>query len=116
MKWYGGTGLREAEFETTNEEMEATNEEIQATTEELRLAGAYTRCLTETNLCTLVTIDSDGKISDVNSETERVTGLSLKELIGKDFPIILQIRIMQKSSCRIIVLSSQKRMENPESF
>ena len=73
------------ELQATNEEMEATNEEMQATSEELRLAGAYARSLIEASLDTLVTIGPDGKITDVNSETEGITGRSREELIGTDF-------------------------------
>ncbi len=73
------------ELQATNEEMEATNEELQATTEELRMAGAYARSLIEASLDTLVTIGSDGKITDVNSETERITGRTREELVGTDF-------------------------------
>ena len=73
------------EMEATNEEMEATNEEMQATSEELRLAGTYARSLIEASLDTLVTIGPDGKITDVNSETEGITGRSREELIGTDF-------------------------------
>ena len=73
------------EMEATNEEMEATNEELQATSEELRLAGAYSRSLIESSLDPLVTIGPDGKITDVNGETESMTGRSREELIGSGF-------------------------------
>ncbi len=73
------------ELQATNEEMEATNEELQATSEELRQAGAYAGSLIEASLDTLVTIGSDGKITDINSETERITGRTREELVGTDF-------------------------------
>ncbi|HOG15903.1 MAG TPA: PAS domain S-box protein [Syntrophales bacterium] len=53
--------------------------------EALRRAGAYNRNLIEASLDPLVTIDRDGRISDVNVATERATGYSRKELIGTDF-------------------------------
>ncbi len=53
--------------------------------EALRLANAYNRSLIEASLDPLVTISIDGKITDVNSATEKVTGFSRKELIGADF-------------------------------
>ena len=53
--------------------------------EALRLANAYNRSLIEASLDPLVTISIDGKITDVNSATEKVTGYSRKELIGADF-------------------------------
>jgi PAS domain S-box-containing protein len=53
--------------------------------EALRLATAYNRRLIEASLDPLVTIDPDGRISDVNTSTENVTGHSRQELIGTDF-------------------------------
>jgi PAS domain S-box-containing protein len=45
----------------------------------------YTRTLIETSLDPLVTINAEGKITDVNRATENVTGCSREELIGSDF-------------------------------
>ncbi|MBS1227411.1 MAG: diguanylate cyclase with sensor [Proteobacteria bacterium] len=45
----------------------------------------YSRSLIEASLDPLVTIDTDGLISDVNAATEKVTGCPRKELIGSDF-------------------------------
>ena len=53
--------------------------------EELRLAALYVRGLIEASLDSLVTIGSDGKITDVNRATELVTGVSREPLIGSDF-------------------------------
>ena len=53
--------------------------------EALRLAGVYNRSLIEASLDPLVTIDKQGKISDVNAATEQVTGYARSELIGTDF-------------------------------
>jgi PAS domain S-box-containing protein len=53
--------------------------------EAIRRANAYNRSLIEASLDPLVTIDPDGKISDVNAATVRVTGFSRVELIGTDF-------------------------------
>jgi PAS domain S-box-containing protein len=53
--------------------------------EELKLAGLYNRSLIEASLDPLVTIGPDGKITDVNTATENVTGYSRDELIGNDF-------------------------------
>jgi nitrogen fixation negative regulator NifL len=47
--------------------------------------NAYNRSLIEASLDALVTITSDGKIGDVNSVTESITGYQRDELIGKDF-------------------------------
>ena len=51
----------------------------------LRRASAYNRSLIEASLDPLVTIAPDGKITDVNSATEKVTGHTRDELIGTDF-------------------------------
>ncbi len=53
--------------------------------EALRLSNMYNRSLIEASLDPLVTIGPDGKITDVNSSTEFITGYSRKELIGTDF-------------------------------
>lgn len=51
----------------------------------LRDLNLYNRSLIETSLDPIVTIDPDGKISDVNSATEQVTGYRRNNLIGTDF-------------------------------
>lgn len=53
--------------------------------EEQRVANAYNRSLIEASLDPLVTISPEGKIADVNSATETITGCSRGELIGKEF-------------------------------
>ncbi len=53
--------------------------------EQLHSASLYARNLIETSLDPLVTISSEGKITDVNKATESVTGFSREELIGRDF-------------------------------
>ncbi len=53
--------------------------------ETMRVLSAYNRSLIEAGLDPLVTINSDGKIADVNTSTEKVTGYSREELIGTDF-------------------------------
>ena len=45
----------------------------------------YARSLIEASLDPLVTISPDGKITDVNDATVKVTGVSRAELIGSDF-------------------------------
>ncbi len=45
----------------------------------------YTRSLIEASLDPFVTISPDGKITDVNEATEKVTGRKRKVLIGSDF-------------------------------
>jgi PAS domain S-box-containing protein len=51
----------------------------------LRSANAYNRSLLEASLDPLVTIGRDGRITDVNAATEKVTGCSRQDLVGNDF-------------------------------
>jgi PAS domain S-box-containing protein len=53
--------------------------------DKLSAASQYARSLIESSLDPLVTISADGKITDVNEATIRVTGVSREELIGTDF-------------------------------
>jgi PAS domain S-box-containing protein len=53
--------------------------------EQLRAASLYARSLIEASLDPLVTISSEGKITDVNKATEEVTGVERDHLIGADF-------------------------------
>ena len=48
-------------------------------------ASQYARSLIESSLDPLVTISADGKITDVNEATVKVTGVSREQLIGTDF-------------------------------
>jgi PAS domain S-box-containing protein len=48
-------------------------------------ASQYARSLIEASLDPLVTISGDGKITDVNEATTKVTGVSRDKLIGTDF-------------------------------
>ncbi len=59
--------------------------DIKNATKEVELASKYNRSLIEASLDPLVTIGSDGKITDVNRSTENVTGFTRDELIGTDF-------------------------------
>jgi PAS domain S-box-containing protein len=51
----------------------------------LHAASLYTRSLIEVSLDPLVTINSDGKVMDVNKATELATGVIREKLIGTDF-------------------------------
>jgi PAS domain S-box-containing protein len=51
----------------------------------MRRISNYNRILIEASPDPLVTINCDGKISDVNASTEKVTGYSRHELIGTSF-------------------------------
>lgn len=53
--------------------------------EAARLASQYARSLIEASLDPLVTISAEGIITDVNTATERVTGVGRNDLIGSNF-------------------------------
>ena len=53
--------------------------------EERRAAAQYARSLIEASLDPLVTISPEGKVTDVNEATIKVTGVSREKLIGTDF-------------------------------
>jgi PAS domain S-box-containing protein len=52
---------------------------------EERRAAAYVRSFIEASLDPLVTIDADGKVTDVNHATELITGHPRTRLVGADF-------------------------------
>jgi PAS domain S-box-containing protein len=60
-------------------------EKLEKSEEQYRLASAYNRSLIEVSLDPLVTIDAEGRISDVNTATETITGCPRNGLIGTDF-------------------------------
>ncbi|WP_321421670.1 PAS domain S-box protein [uncultured Methanobacterium sp.] len=68
-----------------NETLDNLEEIVEERTKELELANDYNRNLIETSLDPLVTIGPDGKITDVNKATEKVTGYLRGELVGNDF-------------------------------
>jgi diguanylate cyclase (GGDEF)-like protein/PAS domain S-box-containing protein len=53
--------------------------------EAAQTASQYSRSLIEASLDPLVTISAEGKITDVNTATEKVTGVERVSLIGSDF-------------------------------
>ncbi len=65
--------------------LEVLDQRVAEKTAELRNAMTYNRSLIETSLDPLVTIDVDGRISDVNGATIRATGVPREQLIGSDF-------------------------------
>ncbi|PKN51909.1 MAG: hypothetical protein CVU55_09150 [Deltaproteobacteria bacterium HGW-Deltaproteobacteria-13] len=52
---------------------------------EEKRASLYARSLIEASIDPLVTVNSEGKITDVNKSTELITGLPREKLIGSDF-------------------------------
>lgn len=53
--------------------------------EEIQVVNIYNRSLLEASLDPLVTISADGKVTDVNEATIKVTGVRRELLIGSDF-------------------------------
>jgi PAS domain S-box-containing protein len=58
---------------------------VEERTKKLALSSLYARNLIEASLDPLVTINAEGKITDVNKATEIATGRSRDELMGSDF-------------------------------
>jgi PAS domain S-box-containing protein len=71
-----------SEDTTLHQKTEVT---LQDSEENLRNAYHYTRSLIEASLDPLVTINAEGKITDVNLATEKATGFPRNTLIGTDF-------------------------------
>jgi PAS domain S-box-containing protein len=53
--------------------------------EQLRTASQYARSLLEASADPLVTVSREGKVTDVNEATIRVTGVARDDLVGTDF-------------------------------
>jgi PAS domain S-box-containing protein len=75
---------RATELNIANKELMFQNKEKEERAVELNIAN-YTRSLIEASLDPLVTISADGKITDVNEASIKVTGVVRKKLIGADF-------------------------------
>jgi PAS domain S-box-containing protein len=76
---------RTTELEARNKQLIAEVAQRKKAENALRMAGAYNRSLIEAGLDPLVTIDVNGRITDVNMATEKVTGRNRRELVGTDF-------------------------------
>ena len=86
---------RAAELVIANKELAFQNEEKEKRVTENRkleafsyaqtLASQYARSLIEASLDPLFTINTEGKITDINNATVSVTGVAREQLIGSDF-------------------------------
>jgi PAS domain S-box-containing protein len=77
---------KELVFQTEEKEkQEVANKELEASNYSEKLASQYSRSLIEASLDPLVTINADGKITDVNEASIEVTGIERESLIGTDF-------------------------------
>jgi PAS domain S-box-containing protein len=80
------SNVQKAEAEQKEKELiQAELRERKLSEEKLREASLYARSLLEASLDPLVTINAEGKVTDVNKATERITGVSRERLIGSDF-------------------------------
>ena len=61
------------------------NNELSTLTDSQKSYSKYTLSLIEASLDPLVTINTEGKITDMNEATERITGIERSKLIGSDF-------------------------------
>jgi PAS domain S-box-containing protein len=61
------------------------NNELSALTDSQKSYSKYTLSLIEASLDPLVTINTGGKITDMNEATVRITGIERNKLIGSDF-------------------------------
>ncbi|WP_264564270.1 PAS domain S-box protein [Flavobacterium sp. N3904] len=76
----------ELEFQNKEKEKrEIANKELEAHSYSLKLASQYSLSLIEASRDPLFTISPNGKITDTNDATVRVTGVSRVQLIGSDF-------------------------------
>jgi len=67
------------------EKREIANKELEALSYSAKLASQYSRSLIEASLDPLVTINTEGKITDTNEATVNITGIERGKLIGSDF-------------------------------
>jgi len=67
------------------ERREIANKELEAFTYSLKLASQYSLSLIEASLDPLVTINTEGKITDMNEALANITGMTREELSGTDF-------------------------------
>jgi PAS domain S-box-containing protein len=64
---------------------ETANKELEALTYSLKLASQYSLSLIEASRDPLITINTDGKIMDMNEALANMTGMSREQLTGSDF-------------------------------
>ena len=67
------------------EKREIARKELEALTYSAKLSSKYSLSLIEASRDPLVTINIEGKITDMNEATVNITGMKREELIGSDF-------------------------------
>ncbi|MDO9254863.1 MAG: PAS domain S-box protein [Bacteroidales bacterium] len=77
---------KELLFQISEKEKQSiVNVELEAITDSLKLASQYSLSLIEASRDPLFTVSPEGKVTDMNEATVRVTGISRREIIGSDF-------------------------------
>jgi PAS domain S-box-containing protein len=77
---------KELIFQTEEKERRAAaTKELEAFSYSLKLASQYSLSLIEASLDPLITINIEGKITDMNEALVNITGLAREELTGTDF-------------------------------
>ncbi|WP_367770522.1 PAS domain S-box protein [Flavobacterium sp. WC2421] len=67
------------------EKQDIVNEELKSLSDSSKLASQYSLSLIEASRDPLVTINIEGKITDMNEATVKITGIDREKLIGTDF-------------------------------
>ena len=67
------------------EKREIANKELEAFSYSVKLASQYSLSLIEASLDPLVTISTEGKITDMNEALVNITGMTREKLTGSDF-------------------------------
>ena len=67
------------------EKRETENKELEAFSKSVKLLSQYSLSLIEASLDPLVTINTEGKITDMNEALVNITGIAREELRGSDF-------------------------------
>jgi PAS domain S-box-containing protein len=65
--------------------LKVRNDELELFTASQKLLSNYSLSLIEASLDPLITINIDGKITDMNEATVKITGVTREQLIGSDF-------------------------------
>src|SRR5690606_9954093 len=74
-----------ADLYRKNHERVVQGQHLRELNSRLQQQSEYVRSLIEATLDPLITINSDGKITDVNEAMERITGLRRNRILGTDF-------------------------------
>ncbi len=68
-----------------NKAKDELEDKVRERTSDLEKLSLYARSLIEASIDPLITVSADGKITDVNKASEKITGLDREELIGRVF-------------------------------